>query len=287
MAKSAARRPARPYSIESYGAPVPKQVPQKQALAKLKKTSLWYSDTGGKGQAIIFMHHAATGNPAIWCHQQPFFAKLGYRVISYSRRGYYKSGKVSPRNPGNATEDLLALVDYLGLKKFHLVSTAAGGSIAADFGLSYPKRLYSLAVTSNYAGVRKGYIFKAAKSIRPAAWNDLPRWFREFGCSYIMANQAGVKRFKALQDEATKRKGVEQELNFMTSEKTLEKMKVPTFLLTGDADLSSPPALMRMVADHIPRSTLVVVPEAGHTPFWEFPALFNKELLAFIRKNSR
>jgi hypothetical protein len=40
---------------------------------------------------VVFLHPAATGDPKVWAYEQPVFAKAGYRVISYARRGYYKS----------------------------------------------------------------------------------------------------------------------------------------------------------------------------------------------------
>ena len=288
MLKSKPRRAKPAKKVDLMAAvPYPKQARQKEGIAKLADTTLWYSDTGGKGQPVVLLHPAATGNGLIWGYQQPVLVKAGFRVITYARRGYYKSGPVDPANPGNSTSDLQGLADALGLGKFHLVSTAAGGSVASDYALSHPERLLSLAITSNYAGVRKGYIWDAAQRVRPAQWNELPRWFREFGPSYIVANPDGIKRFVALQDHATQRKGVEQHTDHMISPKTLEKIETRTLLLTGDADLSTPPALMKMVAAHIPNHKLVIVPEAGHTPFWEYPLLFNRILLDFLGKGAK
>jgi pimeloyl-ACP methyl ester carboxylesterase len=65
----------------------------------------------------------------------------------------------------------------------------------------------------------------------------------------------------------------------------LETLKVPTLLLTGDADLYAPPAVMRLFADRIKRAESLVVPEAGHSAYWEQPEIFNREVLTFIRKH--
>src|SRR5215813_12050435 len=70
--------------------PIPPQVAAKEALAQLPDTRLWYWDTGGSGVPIVLLH-PATGSALIWGYQQPAFAKAGYRVIAYSRRGYYNS----------------------------------------------------------------------------------------------------------------------------------------------------------------------------------------------------
>jgi pimeloyl-ACP methyl ester carboxylesterase len=65
----------------------------------------------------------------------------------------------------------------------------------------------------------------------------------------------------------------------------LETIRVPTLLLTGDADLYTPPATLRVFAARITGSESVVVTEAGHSAFWEQPEIFNRTLLAFIGKH--
>ena len=45
-----------------------------------------YTDTGGGGTPVIFVH-AATGSSRVWEYQLPAFTASGYRVITYDRRG--------------------------------------------------------------------------------------------------------------------------------------------------------------------------------------------------------
>ena len=90
--------------------PLPKQVPAKRALAKLPGRKIFYADTGG-GEAVVFLHPAATGDPKVWAYQQPVFAKAGYRVISYARRGYYKSDNLRKGDKHSAADDLNGLLD--------------------------------------------------------------------------------------------------------------------------------------------------------------------------------
>jgi pimeloyl-ACP methyl ester carboxylesterase len=66
---------------------------------------------------------------------------------------------------------------------------------------------------------------------------------------------------------------------------SLEEIKVPTLLLTGDADLYAPPAVLRLFAVRIKNSESVVVTEAGHSAYWEQPETFNRSVLNFIRKH--
>src|SRR5437870_1096694 len=67
--------------------PLPEQVAAKEGIAEVPGTRLGYWDTGGEGPAILLLH-PATGSALIWAYQQPVFAKAGYRVIAYSRRGH-------------------------------------------------------------------------------------------------------------------------------------------------------------------------------------------------------
>ena len=58
-------------------------------------------------------------------------------------------------------------------------------------------------------------------------------------------------------------------------------------LIVGDADLWQPPALMRLFKHNIPNSELVIVPEAGHSVYWERPDAFNSAVLDFFGRHSR
>ena len=84
---------------------IPVQTPAKEAVAEIPDTRLWYWDTGGTGVPIVLLH-PATGSALIWGYQQPVFAKAGYRVIAYSRRGYINSAPFDRSKPGNGSEDL-------------------------------------------------------------------------------------------------------------------------------------------------------------------------------------
>ena len=81
--------------------PVPTQVPVKEGVAELSGTRLYYWDTGGSGPALVLLH-PATGSALMWVHQQPAFAQAGYRVIGYSRRGYFGSRRRARTIPASA-----------------------------------------------------------------------------------------------------------------------------------------------------------------------------------------
>jgi len=261
--------------------PIPEQVPAKEGMAKLPGTRLGYWDTGGAGEPIVLLH-PASGSALIWLYQQPVFAKAGYRVIAYSRRNYYNSDLAPADNPGTASGDLQNMIEFLRLEKFHLVSSAAGGSVAADYALSHPERLLSLTVSSNNLAAANGYIAEAAAKIRTKEWDDLPRWFRELGPSYRAANPAGIQKWIELNHKSETGKGARQKLVNVVSPEKLETLKVRTLLMTGAADMFTSPSIMRMIARHVPDNEIVIAPECGHSIYWEQPEFFNRTVLEFI-----
>jgi len=262
---------------------IPEQVPAKEGMAELPSTRLGYWDTGDVGEPIVLLH-PASGSALIWLYQQPVFAKAGYRVIAYSRRNYYNSDLAPADNPGTASEDLQNLIEFLRLEKFHLVSSAAGGSVAADYALSHPERLMSLTVSSNNLAAANGYIAEAAAKIRIKEWDDLPRWFRELGPSYRAANPAGVQKWIELNHKSETGKGARQKLVNVVSPEKLETLRVRTLLMTGAADMFTSPSIMRMIARHVPDNEVVIAPECGHSIYWEQPEFFNRAVLGFIAR---
>jgi len=265
--------------------PIPVQVPVKEGMAQLPDTRLGYWDTGGAGQPIVLLH-PASGSALVWLYQQPVFAEAGYRVIAYSRRNYYNSDLAPSENPGAASADLQNFIEYLGLEKFHVVSSAAGGGVAANYALSHPERLLSLTVSSNNLAAASGYIAEAAKTMHLKEWDDLPRWFRELGPSYRGANPEGVAKWIELNEISETGKGARQKLANVVTPERLAMLKVRTLLMTGAADMFTPPSIMRMIARHVPDNDLVIVPECGHSPYWEQPEFFNRTVLNFIRKGA-
>src|SRR6266704_1030378 len=101
----------------------------RETYAELPGVRIWYKDTGGSGVPVVFLH-AATGSSRVWEYQLPVFTATGYRVVAYDRRGFGRS-VIDPAGvqPGTGADDLQALVNHLGIDRFHLVGTAAGGGV--------------------------------------------------------------------------------------------------------------------------------------------------------------
>lgn len=258
-----------------------------EGFAELPGVRIWYKDTGGGRVPVVFMH-SATGSSQNWEHQIPAFTAAGYRVIAYDRRGWGRTVSDPPNaEPGTAADDLQALMDYLHIDRFHLVATAAGGSVSLDYAFSYQQRLRSLVLADAAGGGVQDAEYQAmARRIRIEHFDELPPDFRELGPSYRAANPEGTKRWLELehmsrQNPPAPAQAAKNKLTFAL----IETMKVPMLLLTGAADMSAPPSLVRLFAAKIKHSGPVIVPESGHSSYWEQPEIFNRMVLEFIGKH--
>ena len=256
------------------------------AFASLSGRRLWYVDTGGSGTAVVLLH-AASGSSLMWERQLPALRGAGYRVIAYDRVGWGRSELDEGSAPGTAADDLQALLALLRVERFHLVSTAAGGFVAFDYALSFPERLRSLTVANSIGGVQDEEYLALGRRLRGFPQFDaLPVEVRELGPSYRAADAAGTARWVELSRRSRTARALPSPQTFRNriTFARLETMRVPTLLVSGGADLYSPPPMMRLYADHVRGAQTLVVPEAGHSAFWENAELFNRSLLAFLAR---
>jgi pimeloyl-ACP methyl ester carboxylesterase len=185
------------------------------------------------------------------------------------------------------SDDLQGLVAHLGLQRCHLVATAAGGIGALDYAVLHPEQVRSLVVANSIGGVQDPEYLEVQHRLRPPEIQALPVELRELGPSYRGLNPEGTRRWIAI-ERASRPEGTHgpgQPLRQPMTFARLETIQVPVLLLVGEADLLSPPALMRLLAAHIPQCQFVSVPEAGHAAFWEQPELWNRLVLEFIGRH--
>ena len=256
-------------------------------FASLGSRQLWYRDTGGAGVPVILLH-ARTGSSLAWERQVPAFVARGYRVITYDRLGAGRSRLAADAAAGAAADDLQALTMQLGLPRFHLVGTAAGGIVALDYAVSFPQRLRGLVVANSIGGVQDEEYLALGRRLRPSPqFDQLPPELREVGPSYRAGDPAGTARWIEIEHASRPQvpgTAVQPNKNRMTFA-LLESLRVPTLLISGGADLYAPPPIMRMFAARIRGAETKVFPEAGHSSYWEDAEGFNQAVLAFLARH--
>jgi pimeloyl-ACP methyl ester carboxylesterase len=147
--------------------------------------------------------------------------------------------------------------------------------------LSFAHRLKSLVIANSIVGVQDEDYLALGRRLRPAPqFGALPAELRELGPSYRAANLQGTRRWMELAQPISELK-TKNRISFAL----LETIKVPVLLLTGDADLYTPPSVLPLFTARIKHAESVVIRECGHSAFWEQPEIFNRTVLDFIGKN--
>ena len=103
--------------------------------------------TAGRGKLIMFVH----GFPEFWYEWKNQLAEFGrdYQAVAPDMRGYNLSSKpaeVEQYQVKYLIEDLRALADKLGHKKFILVAHDWGGAVAWAFAIAHPDRLEKVGI---------------------------------------------------------------------------------------------------------------------------------------------
>ena len=254
-----------------------------EGFAEVAGTKLWYWDTDRAGPALILCHPASQGC-LVWEKQRDVLAEAGYRVIGYSRRGHQPSETGPADNPGTTIDDLAQLMQCLDIERAHLLGAAAGGITALGFACRFPERTTSLILAGTIFSPdeddwRAMHARLDVASIKGAASTA----FLELGPAYRAANPEGTARFATLSGQAVGDKGgFNQPTGAKVTWAAIKALNMPVLLMTGEADLYSPPPMQELVAGHLKNPALVTMPSIGHAPYWEAPDLFNEAVMGFL-----
>ena len=101
---------------------------------------LWY-DEAGDGEAVLLLH-GGLGDSGLWEPVVPFLAHQ-FRTIRTDLRFFGRS--TGPAAPWSWHEDVMTLLDELGIERAALVGLSMGGKIAVDVAVSHPDRLWAVA----------------------------------------------------------------------------------------------------------------------------------------------
>jgi pimeloyl-ACP methyl ester carboxylesterase len=265
--------------------------------ARVNGVNLFYEEAG-QGTPLVFVHEFA-GEARSWHLQVRFFARR-YRTIAFNARGYPPSDV--PDDPkaysqDQAADDIRGLLDALGIKKAHICGLSMGGYATLHFGLRYAERALSLVVAGAGYGSVAGEREKFRRDVEETAMRferDGMKAVAEFytkGPTRVQfkdKDPAGWLEFydmfctQSAKGHALTMRGVQMSRpSVYELEAGMERMTVPTLIMTGDEDepCLEPAIFMKR---KIPSSGLVVMPKAGHTINLEDPDAFNRAVLDFL-----
>lgn len=139
----------------------------------------------GHGPTVLFCH-AGIADQRMWVHQAAALAGE-HRVITYDWRGVGASGPA--RGDFAHHEDMLVLLDALGVDRAVLVGASMGGGYALDAALASPERVAGLVLISpGISGHRwpQSFLDAARKAVGDAVPAERLRAYREGSAEYVL-----------------------------------------------------------------------------------------------------
>lgn len=246
----------------------------------------------GRGLPLLMLH-AGVADSRMWEPQVAVFADT-FQVIRCDLRGFGHSAL--PDGPFAHYEDVLALLNALGVERAWLMGASFGGRIAVDFCLSYPDRVRGLLLVApalggmpdspemEAFGEQEDALLEAGKVDEAAAlnvtmWVDGPFRDDRAVAPEIRAQVAAMQKQAFLQPIPPNAALRWAEPPAM---ERLEEIRVPVLLLSGGLDVPVFTHLAETMAQRLPRVRHVIFPDAGHLVSLENPPRFNPLIAEFI-----
>lgn len=259
--------------------------------------ALYFEDTGA-GTPIVFAHEFA-GDCRSWEPQVRHFSRR-YRCITYNARGYPPSdvpSEAAAYSQQRARDDILSVLDGLGIERAHIVGLSMGAFATLHFGMAFSHRALSLVV----AGCGYGAHPDQYESFQREA-KSLAKTIRDKGMAHLAATYGHGPTRMQLRDKDPR--GFDDFIRFFSEhsaegsantmenyqgkrpslyslQKEMAAITAPLLVVAGDEDDATlEPSIMMKRA--IATCGLAVLPKSGHVLNIEEPALFNRLLEDFF-----
>jgi pimeloyl-ACP methyl ester carboxylesterase len=261
-----------------------------RGFADIQGAQLYY-EAAGAGHPLVMLHGHLIDSGQ-WDDQFEAFARH-YRVVRYDARGFGRSSKP----PGSFAhyEDLHGMLEFLGIERAYLMGCSGGGATIADFALVYPEKASALIlVGAGLGGYQFGEPPPLALDLRAALeGGDLERavelslrlWTDGQNRSPGQVNPAARERIRAMSTRLFAREDAEPRPTMLEPPAAgrLPEIGAPTLAIVGDQDVQRIQEIADLVAAQVPGARKAVIPDAGHHPNMEHPAIFNQIVLDFLR----
>ena len=253
-----------------------------------------YALTGAEGAPVIaLIHGLGMDRHSTWGAIVPVLAEK-YRVLSYDLCGHGQTA--IPTDKPSLTvlsEQLISLMDELGIEQAALVGFSLGGMINRRCAMDHPGRVSALAILNSpheRGEEQQRLVEERARDTSaggPGATIDatLERWFTE-GFSRDHPDQVTAVRDVVManhhENYALHRQVLaEGVVELIRPEPAITH---PTLVMTCEFDSGSSPAMSWAIAREIGEADVVIVPELQHLGLIEKPELFAAPVMEFLNR---
>lgn len=248
---------------------------------------IFYRLEGNEGLPVLVLSHSVGCDHAIWDPQVPELLPY-FRVLRYDIRGHgatdAPSGDYSIEQLGR---DVLALADGLKIGEFAFCGLSLGGAIGQWLGVNAGDRVKSLilANTSPRFGTLQGWQSRI-EAVRSGGMAGIAEMVmqRFFSAEAIARGSASVANIRAV-FQGTNPEGyigccaALRDFDFIGQ---LSQIKVPTLVIAGEKDVSTPwTGNGEVLAGEIPGACSLQLP-AAHLSNIESPRAFLAALFSFL-----
>jgi 3-oxoadipate enol-lactonase len=246
---------------------------------------LYYEECGSAPHAVVLVHDGVLDS-AVWDDVWPEFCKH-FHAIRYDRRGYGRSPAATQGY--YATDDLVAILHRLELKRVAIVGSSHGGEISINFTLDHPEMVEQLVLVGAVVGgmpYSKHFLERG---------DVLGKLLEKGDINGAIAAASADKYLTARGSDAARKRMAdillsnpqdlthpELELPVKPALPRLREIQIPTLLLVGDADIPDVHAHAGAIEAGIPRSRRVVIRDVGHLMYLEKPAEFSRIVIEFL-----
>ena len=251
---------------------------------------LYYEDTG-RGEPLLLVP-GLSGLGSFWANQVADFSR-DFRVVVHDHRGTGRSTHSRIHySVEQMADDVLRLMDALGIDAAHLVGHSTGGAVGQVIALDHPGRLRSLVLSATWAGPdpyfqrlfesRKGvllsqgigaYLQASALFMSPPAWisvNDA-----------LLTEQHRVALAEAAPVEVTASR-IDAILRHDRRAR-LGEIRLPTLVVVAQDDVITPRLYSDEVASRVPGAKQLVLDTGGHAAPTICPGAYNAAVGSFLR----
>ena len=250
-----------------------------------------YYEAHGDGPPLLLVP-GLSGLGSFWARQVPDFAR-DFRVIVPAHRGTGASTHSHIRySVEQMADDLLRLVDALGISAAHFVGHSTGGAIGQVIAQDHPARLSSLVLSATWAGSDPYFrrVFESRREtlvtcgvesyLRASVLMLAPPW-------WVSANDA------AIAEQHRQTAAASPPVEILTSRidaivrfdrrARLGDIRTPTLVIVAADDMITPRFYSDELAERIPAAKLVVLDAGGHFAPNVLPMPHNTAVGTFLR----
>lgn len=258
----------------------------RSGCAHLKHYSAAYREWG-EGPPLVLVPGLAGGFELLGPLARILAKK--FRVISFQLRGEDDCFALRRRfDLNDLVDDLAEFMDWHGLERPLLAGVSFGGVLALQYAVRYPGRLRALAVQGAGARFDPGLLQRVAGMVlsRYPLPPDNPFINQFFNLLFGSPQKPGPlfdfvtqQCWRTDQGVMAHRFRLVEQFNL---EGRLDRIRVPTLVLTGDRDLLVSDRSLRQLAEGLPRVRLVRLDGCGHLAFVMQPERVADELTRFL-----